>query len=85
MATTGLFGGLLLLAVWFAPAWLNRNLNDGLGALRVGLTVFIFSVCLAESYLWRTNTALLFALFSALLYGPVPTLHPPADLRPTPT
>jgi O-antigen ligase len=85
VATTGVFGGLLLLAVWFAPPWLNRNLNDGLGALRVGLPVFFFTVCLAESYLWRTNTALLFALFSALLYGPVPTLHPPADLRPTPT
>lgn len=70
-ATTGLWGGALLLAVWFAPPWLNRRRPDGLGALRLGLPLFFFTICLAESYLWRSNTALLFALFSALLYGPV--------------
>jgi O-antigen ligase len=70
VATTGVLGGLLLLAVWFAPPWLHRHRPDGLGPLRIGLPVFFFTICLAESYLWRTNTALMFALFSALLYGP---------------
>ncbi|MDO9314928.1 MAG: O-antigen ligase family protein [Burkholderiaceae bacterium] len=77
MATTGILGGVLLLAVWFAPPWLNRRRPDGLNALRVGLPVFFFTICLAESYLWRTNTALMFALFSALLYGPVCKPAPP--------
>jgi O-antigen ligase len=70
VATTGVFGGLLLLAVWFAPPWWLRQRADGLASLRVALPVFFFTICLAESYLWRSNTGLLFALFSALLYGP---------------
>ena len=72
LATTGIVGGLLLLAVWFAPPWIHRRRQDGLGPLGVALPVFFFTICLAESYLWRTNTALMFALFSALLYGPAP-------------
>ncbi|MFM9915728.1 MAG: O-antigen ligase family protein [Rhizobacter sp.] len=79
VATTGMLGGVLLLAVWFAPPWLNRRRQDGLAALRVGLPVFFFTICLAESYLWRTNTALMFALFAALLYGPVYPPTPPTD------
>lgn len=70
VATTGILGGALLLAVWFAPPWIHRRRHDGLGTLRIGLPVFFFTICLAESYLWRTNTALMFALFSAVLYGP---------------
>ncbi len=73
VATTGVLGGALLIAVWFAPPWINRHRRDSLGALRVGLPVFFFTICLAESYLWRSNTALMFALFSALLYGPEAT------------
>lgn len=75
VATTGVLGGVLLLAVWFAPPWLNRHRCDGLGVLRVGLPVFFFAICLAESYLWRTNTGLMFVLFSALLYGPLPSVE----------
>ena len=72
LATTGIFGAALLLAAWFAPLWIHRHRRDGLGRLGVGLVVFYFTICLAESYLWRTNTGLMFALFSALLYGPAP-------------
>ncbi|MDL2338482.1 MAG: O-antigen ligase family protein [Pseudomonadota bacterium] len=82
VATTGLVGGVLLLAVWFAPPWLNRRRQDGLGALRIGLPVFFFTICLAESYLWRTNTALMFALFSALLYGPLSARDTPTVTAP---
>lgn len=72
LATTGIFGAALLLAAWFAPLWIHRHRRDGLDRLGVGLVVFYFTICLAESYLWRTNTGLMFALFSALLYGPAP-------------
>ena len=69
-AATGVVGAALLLAVWWVPPWWLRRRADGLAALRVALAVFFFTICLAESYLWRSNTGLLFALFSALLYGP---------------
>ena len=73
LATTGIVGGLLLFAVWIAPPWLTRRWSDdGLRPLRIGLPVFYFSICLSESYLWRSNTGLMFMLFSALLYGPSP-------------
>lgn len=71
VVTTGVVGGALLLAVWFAPPWLARRWpDDGLRVLRVGLPVFYFVICLSESFLWRTNTTLMFVLFSAWLYGP---------------
>ncbi len=70
VATTGVFGGLLLLVVWFAPPWIHRHRQDGLAHLRVALPIFFFAICLSESYLWLPNTGLMFVLFSALLYGP---------------
>ncbi len=72
VAITGVIGGVLLLAVWIAPPWFRRHRRDGLGRLGVGLCVFYVTICLAESYIWRSNTGLMFALFSALLYGPAP-------------
>ncbi len=73
LAITGVLGGVLLFAVWIAPPWLTRHWpDDGLRSLRVGLPVFYFFICLSESYLWRSNTGLMFMLFSALLYGPRP-------------
>lgn len=77
LATTGVLGGVLLLAVWVVPPWLTRHWpDDGLGPLRVGLPLFYFFICLSESYIWRSNTGLMFMLFSALLYGPRPTPLP---------
>lgn len=73
VATTGVLGGLLLFATWVAPPWLTRRWpDDGLRPLRIGLPVFYFFICLSESYIWRSNTGLMFVLFSALLYGPGP-------------
>jgi O-antigen ligase len=77
LATTGVLGGVLLFAVWVAPPWLTRHWpDDGLGPVRVGLPLFYFFICLSESYIWRSNTGLMFMLFSALLYGPRPTSLP---------
>ena len=73
LVTTGVLGGVLLFAVWIAPPWFTRRLpDDGLRPLRIGLPVFYFFICLSESYIWRSNTGLMFMLFSALLYGPRP-------------
>ena len=77
LATTGIVGGLLLFAIWVAPPWLTRRWpDDGLRPVRIGLPVFYFVICLSESYIWRSNTGLMFMLFSALLYGPKPLLLP---------
>lgn len=77
LATTGIVGGLLLFAIWIAPPWLTRLWpDDGLRPLRIGLPVFYFFICLSESYIWRSNTGLMFMLFSALLYGPRPMSLP---------
>ena len=74
LVTTGVFGGVLVLAVWFGPPWLARRFPaDGLRPLRIGLPVFYFLICLSESYRRRSNTGLMFVLFSALLYGQRPT------------
>lgn len=70
LVTTGVLGGALLIAVWLAPPWLHRHCHDEWRPLRVGLAFFFVLICLAESYLWRTNTGLMFVVFSALLYGP---------------
>lgn len=73
VVTTGVLGGVLLFAVWVVPPWLTRRWpDDGLRPLRIGLPVFYFFICLSESYIWRSNTGLMFMLFSALLYGPKP-------------
>lgn len=73
LVTTGVFGGLLLLSTWAAPPWFARHWpDDGLRSLRLALPVFYFFICLSESYIWRSNTGLMFMLFSTLLYGPGP-------------
>ena len=82
LVTTGLLGGLLLFAVWIAPPWLTRHWpDDGLRPLRIGLPVFYFFICLSDSYIWRSNTGLMFMLFSALLYGPRPMSVPSEAAR----
>ncbi len=70
VASCGVAGGVLLLAMWFVPPWLWRRHDDGLQALRIALPLFFFAICFSESYLWLPNTGLMFVLFSALLYGP---------------
>ncbi|OYT99599.1 MAG: hypothetical protein CFE40_07180 [Burkholderiales bacterium PBB1] len=83
LAITGVLGGVLLFAVWIAPPWLTRRWpDDGLRQLRIGLPVFYFFICLSESYLWRSNTGLMFMLFAALLYGPRPITWSEDSARP---
>lgn len=66
LTTTGLIGGALLLLVLFPPSlWRQKNhsrTNSGLA-----LVVFIATINILESYLWRSNTSLLYVVFAILL------------------
>jgi O-antigen ligase len=37
--------------------------------VRVALPLLFAVICLAESYLWRSNTGLMFVAFSSILYS----------------
>lgn len=64
------FGGLLLLIlVFLGPVYLSRHVHDDLQKMRVGLVVLFSIICLSESYLFRSNTSLMFILFSAAFYS----------------
>lgn len=69
LATTGLAGGLWLLLVLLFPVMSRQAGDADIKTVRVGLSVCFVVLCLFESYLWRTNTGLLYALFSALYYA----------------
>lgn len=66
LSTTGLLGGAIMLVVYFPPA-LWRKSKDALSEERWALFTFIACISIFESYLWRSNTSLLFVLFSTLL------------------
>lgn len=74
LTTTGLLGGLIMVLVYLPPA-LWKGSNDALSEYRWALFTFIACISIFESYLWRSNTSLLFVLFSTLLmqssYKPV--------------
>lgn len=64
------FGGLLLLIlVFLGPVYLSRCQQDELQKMRVALVVLFSIICLSESYLFRSNTSLMFILFSAVFYS----------------
>lgn len=66
LSTTGLIGGLIMLFVYLPPA-LWKGPKDALSEHRWALFTFIACISIFESYLWRSNTSLLFVLFSTLL------------------
>lgn len=68
LSTTGLLGGVILLGILLGPPYLAHALNDEWSKLRIALPVLFIVICFGESYLWRSNTSLLFVLFSAVLY-----------------
>ena len=74
LSTTGVLGGFIMLFVYMPPA-LWKGPKDALSELRWALFTFIACICIFESYLWRSNTSLLFVVFSTLLmqstYKPV--------------
>lgn len=66
LSTTGLLGGIIMLLVYMPPA-LWKGPKDALSEQRWALFTFIACISIFESYLWRSNTSLLFVLFSTLL------------------
>jgi len=73
LTTTGILGGIVLLLVYLPPALLRIPYRDGFDRIRIALPVLFLIISALESYLWRTNTSLMFVLFSALLYADAPT------------
>lgn len=72
-ATSGILGTLSLAGIFLTLAWLiyrdyRARPDDELNPLKVGFLVLFMIICLAESYLWRSNTTLVFVLFSALFF-----------------
>lgn len=68
LVTAGALGGAALLLLYWGPYFIYRREADELAAVRLALPVFFTVISLAESYLWRSNTCLLFVAFSAMLY-----------------
>ena len=69
LSTTGLLGTLALGGVLLGPLCLTRNISDEWSRVRVALLLLFAVICLAESYLWRSNTGLMFVAFSSILYS----------------
>jgi O-antigen ligase len=66
LSTTGILGGVVMLFVFLPPA-LWRPPGQRPTQLQVAFLVFTGFICIFESYLWRSNTSLLFVLFSCVL------------------
>jgi O-antigen ligase len=71
LSTTGLLGALALVGVLLGPLYVTRNIVDEWSRVRVALHLLFAVICLAESYLWRSNTGLMFVAFSAILNSDV--------------
>lgn len=64
LTAAGLPAGILLAAVLLVPL-LRRSPADGRERIRRALPVLFIVLCLSESYLLRSNTSLMYALFTA--------------------
>jgi O-antigen ligase len=69
LSTTGLIGGAVLVSILFLPPYYARGRRDEWSRVRIALPLLFAIICLGESYLWRSNTSLMFVLFSAILYA----------------
>ncbi|MDY0385355.1 O-antigen ligase family protein [Trichlorobacter sp.] len=74
LSTTGVLGGAVLICILFLPPYLARAQRDDWSRVRIALPVLFAVICLGESYLWRSNTSLLFVLFTAVFYLDLPVL-----------
>jgi O-antigen ligase len=70
LTSAGLLGGAILLLVLAYPA-LRRGPKDGWEGLRVAVPLLFITICLFESYLMRSNTSMMYVLFSAALWSGV--------------
>jgi O-antigen ligase len=68
LTAAGLPGGVMLALVLLVPL-LRRGPADGRERIRKALPVLFLVICLSESYLFRSNTSLMYALFSAAAWS----------------
>lgn len=69
LSTTGLIGGASLICVLFWPLYFSRKEINEWSRMRVALSLLLTVICFGESYLWRSNTGLMFVAFSSILYS----------------
>lgn len=67
LTAAGIPGGILLLLVLLVPLF-RRGENDGRQYMRRALPILLLTLCLAESYLLRSNTSLMYVVFTAALW-----------------
>jgi O-antigen ligase len=67
LTSAGLLGGVVLALVLFYPM-LRRSPKDGWEGVRVAVPLLFITICLFESYLMRSNTSMMYVLFSAALW-----------------
>ncbi len=66
LSTTGIAGGVILLLTYLAPVLLQRKSYNQPNP-RIALVIFISFISIFESYVWRSNTSMLYVLFAVLL------------------
>lgn len=68
LTAAGIPGGILLLLVLLVPL-ARRCEADGWQYLRRAVPVLLLTICLVESYLLRSNTSLMYVVFTAALWS----------------
>lgn len=68
---TGIVGLVVLLLVYYPVSLLCMPFNDGRDDLRIALCAWMTVVSLFGSYLWRSQTAMFFVLFSCLAWAAI--------------
>jgi O-antigen ligase len=78
LATTGLLGGVILLFLIFATFGSMSKLKTDSKHFITALWIGYGAICLFESYLWRSNTALMFCVLMAIATSSVKAV---SDIR----
>ena len=67
LTSAGLLGGVAVLLT-LGYALVRRNPQDGRQRIRIAVPVLLIVICLVESYLMRSNTSMMYVVFSAALW-----------------
>jgi O-antigen ligase len=67
MSTMGILGGASLVTLLFAPVFYAKSGDEEKYKTIMALLILFLVICLGESYLWRSNTGLMFVAFNAIL------------------
>ncbi|MGV3742050.1 MAG: O-antigen ligase family protein [Burkholderiaceae bacterium] len=67
LTSAGVIGGMVLALVLFMPLF-RHNPEDGRERIRLAVPILLITICLFESYLMRSNTSLMYVVFTAALW-----------------